>query len=91
MKKREFEKKIKDMNLDKLYYQDRKPEISKGIYEDNEKNCIYGCYFDGEKYVAFFKDTERSIIREIGNFTSEDEAYDKLFEAIKLWSKKYNK
>lgn len=91
MKKREFEKKIKDMNLDKLYYQDRKPEFSKGIYEDNDKNCIYGCYFDGEKYVVFFKDTERSIIREIGNFTSEDEAYDKLFEVIKLWSKKYNK
>lgn len=91
MKKREFEKKIKDMNLDKLYYQDRKPEFSKGIYEDNDKNCIYGCYFDGEKYVVFFKDTERSIIREIGNFTSEDEAYDKLFEVIKLWSKNYNK
>lgn len=91
MKKREFEKKIKDMNLDKLYYQDIKPEFSKGIYEDNDKNCIYGCYFDGEKYVVFFKDTERSIIREIGNFTSEDEAYDKLFEVIKLWSKNYNK
>lgn len=91
MKKQEFEKRIKQMKLDKLYYQDRKPEFSKGIYEDNDKNCIYGCYFDGEKYVVFFKDTERSIIREIGNFTSEDEAYDKLFEVIKLWSKKYNK
>lgn len=53
MKKREFEKKIKEMNLDKLYYQDRKPEFTKGIYEDN-KNCIYGCYLDGEKYVVFF-------------------------------------
>lgn len=90
MKKREFEKKIKEMNLDKLYYQDRKPEFTKGIYEDN-KNCIYGCYLDGEKYVVFFKDTERAIIKELGSFKSEDEAYDKLFEIINLWAKKCNK
>lgn len=91
MKKQEFEKRIKQMKLDKLYYQDRKPEFSKGIYEDNDENSIYGCYFDGKKYVIFFKDAERGIIKNLGSYETEEEAYDKLFETINLWTEKHSK
>lgn len=92
MKKKEFEKKVKELNLDRIYYRGRMTQDpSKGFFEDSDENGIYGCYQEGEKYVVFFKDTERAIIKVIGNYETEDEAYDKLFETISLWAQKNNK
>ncbi len=33
------------MKLDKLYYQDRKLELSKGIYEENDKKVYMDAIF----------------------------------------------
>lgn len=88
MNKKEFEKKIKELKLEKIYYQGRIQEYSKGIYEDNSKNSMYGCYFDGQRYVIFFKDSERGFIKEIGYYKTEEDAYDKLFETISEWAQK---
>lgn len=88
MKKREFEKRIKELNLERIYYRGRMvQDPSKSFFEDSDENGIYGCYLDGEKYVIFFKDTERAIIKVIGTYDTEDEAYDKLLETISLWAK----
>lgn len=88
MKRREFENKVKELNLEKIYYRGRiVQDPTKGFFEDSDENGTYGCYLDGEKYVIFFKDTERAIIKIIGTYETEDEAYDKLFETISLWSK----
>ena len=38
-------KKIKEMKLDKLFYQDRKLELSKGIYEENDKKVYMDAIF----------------------------------------------
>lgn len=82
MKRREFEEKIKELSLDKIYYQGRVQEYSRNLYEDNKKNNIYGCYFNGTDYIIFFKDFERNVTKELGHYKTEDEAYDKLFEKI---------
>lgn len=92
MNKKEFEKKIKELNLEKIYYQTRKNEYSKEIvYEESNKHNLYGCYLDGDSYVIFFKDAERGLIKELGYYKTEEEAYDELFRIISLWANKNNK
>ncbi len=92
MNKKEFEQKVKKLNLDRIYYRGRiVQDPVKGFFEDSDENGIYGCYQEDEKYIVFFKDAERAIIKVIGSYETEDEAYDKLFETISLWKEKNNK
>ncbi len=92
MNKKEFEKKIKELNLERIYNRGRMIQDStKRFFENSDENGIYGCYQDKEKYVVFFKDGERAIIKVIGSYETEDEAYDKLFQVISLWAQKNNK
>lgn len=86
MKKSEFERKIKELKLEKIYCEGKTEEQSKEFYETN--SGIYGCYKDKDMYIVFFKDSERGIIKEIGCYKTEDEAYSKLFETINLWNNK---
>ncbi len=93
MTKSEFEKRVKEFNLQKVYQEDETTKIfgtKKELYIDKKTNDLYGCAFDEAKelYVIFFIDSERDIAKDIGRFKTEDEAYEKLFNKIKKWSTK---
>lgn len=93
MTKAEFEKRIKEFNLQKVYYEDEIKRFfgnQKELYLDKETSDLYGCFFDEEtkKYIVFFVDAERGVARDIGSYKTEDEAYEKLFNKIKKWSLK---
>lgn len=89
MKKVEFEKKIKELNVKRIYFNNRpyEYEFSRNFYDDDKEN-IYGCYYNGHEYIIFFKDIERGVTSEIDRFRTEDEAYDSLYERIVKWLKK---
>lgn len=83
MTKKEFDEKIKELRVAKKYYS---TEHLKGFeyYIDEEKFAIFGCFSDvNKKYVVFYKDFEREKSKEIGEFDTEEEAYDVLLEIIK--------
>ena len=93
MTKAEFEKRIKEFNLQKVYQEDEKTNIfgtKKELYIDKGTNDLYGCFFEEEKemYIIFFIDAERGVAKDIGKSKTEDEAYEKLFNKIKKWSLK---
>ena len=93
MTKSEFEKRVKEFNLQKVYQEDETTKIfgtNKEIFIDKDTNDLYGCAFDENKnlHIIFFIDAERDIAKDIGRFKTEDEAYEKLFNKIKKWSLK---
>ena len=93
MTKSEFEKKVKEFNLQKVYQEDETTKVfgtKKELFIDKTTNDLYGCAFDETKniYIIFFIDAERDIAKDIGKFKTEDEAYEKLFNKIKKWSTK---
>lgn len=92
MKKTEFEKKIKELNIEKIYVKGKQfeYEYSREFYDDDQGN-IYGCYYNGHEYIIFFKDLERGTTKEIDKFITEDEAYDGLYEKIVKLAKKMEK
>ena len=92
MTKTEFEKKIKKLNLQKVYKDNGFEKIFekiKEIYIDKTTNDVYGCFFDTEQknYIIFFIDAERGIAKDLGDFRTEDEAYEHLFFKIDKWKK----
>ncbi len=93
MNKAEFEKKVKEFNLQKIHYDDEMQRVfgnSRNLYLDKETCDLYGCFFDEEtkKFIIFFVDAERSVAKDIGSYKTEEEAYEKLFNKIKKWSLK---
>ena len=93
MTKSEFEKRIKEFNLKKVYREDEITNVfgrKKELYIDKITNDLYGCAFDETRklYIIFFIDLERDIARGIGKSQTEDEAYERLFYKIKKWSTK---
>lgn len=84
MKKAEFEKKIKKLNLQKIYQEDEFQKVFgklKEIYIDKNTNDIYGCFFEEKQkeYIIFFVDSERGVIKDFGSFKTEEDAYERLF------------
>ena len=85
MKKSEFEEKIKEFNLEKIYHDGRLISYSdeeSSYYMDHLREEIYGCNVLNKVYIAFFTDLERGMIIELGRFRSEDDAYEKLFNTL---------
>ena len=95
MKKIEFEKKIKEFNLDKIVHEGQLKTYSnkeKSFYKDHKRENLYGCYLDEDgRFIIFFTDAERGIVRELGSFAKEDEAYDALYKILVEWSKENEK
>lgn len=96
MTKQEFENKIKQLNLEKVYLNGKIQTYTKNqkeIYRDNQRDNLYGCYYNelDKKYITFFTDAERGIVETIGEYKTEEEAYDNLFKIIKKWNEDYNK
>lgn len=94
MKKSEFERKIKKLNLEKVHRQGKIQTYSrdeKEYYKDNERENLYGCYYNAGQYTIFFTDAERGILEELGYYQTEDEAYDNLFRIIQSWEDDYQK
>lgn len=92
MKKIEFESKIKELNVERIYFRGKQLEYeyAREFYND-EKGNVYGCYHNGHEYVIFFKDLERGVTDELDKFKTEDEAYDNLYERLIKWTKKKEK
>ena len=96
MKKSEFEKKIKELKLEKIYQEGSLQSYSqkqREYYREKERESFYGCYYDSElkRYVIFFKDSERNVVKHLGNYKTEDEAYDNLFKEINEWKDEFQK
>lgn len=95
MKKSEFERKIKELKLEKIHRNGKIQVYSQNhneLYKDNKRDNLYGCYYDDKdkEYVIFFTDAERGIVEHIGVYRTEDDAYDNLFQTIKEWEAEYN-
>lgn len=82
----EFEKKAKAYNIAKVIRDGKLNtgyDNNKSLYIDTQNFNIYGCDFVDKKYVIYFIDPEREIIKEIGIYDTKDEAFDNLFKTIK--------
>ena len=82
MTKKEFESKIKNKNYNRETY-------NKGLfkkieyYVDHERFHIIACYCNEEKkYVVYFKDFERNVVKEIGKYDTDQEAYDVMWDFV---------
>ena len=89
MKKKEFEEKIKEYDIEKIPNKGLIKSIIERNYEyysrKNEVNNIYGIQRKDKEYIVFFKDIERGITNDIGCFSTEDEAYEVLLNTINSW------
>lgn len=90
MKKVEFEKKIKELKLEKVYREGKIQVYSNeqnDYYRDKIKDNIYGCCLrsNTKDYVIFFTDVERGIVVDLGIFKTEEEAYEELFKIVQEW------
>lgn len=87
MKKIEFENKCEKLGLKKVYsdgvLQNYKQQ--REFYKLSQTGVFFGCYFGKNEYIVFFKDSERGIENMIGQFKTEDEAYENLYQIIKKW------
>ena len=94
MKKAEFESKIKEFNLERIVHEGQLKTYSnkeKAFYKDHKRENLYGCYLDENKYIIFFTDAERGIVRELGSYVKEDDAYDALYKILVEWRKENEK
>lgn len=82
MNKKEFVKKMSELNLVKKNYKSK--EFKKfEYYVDKVRFFIVGYYMNkNNKYIIFFKDFEREAFKEIGEFEQEEEVYEPLIELI---------
>lgn len=85
MNKTDFEKKIKKMGLEKITSSNLEQVITKSTYySEKKRDNFYGFYQNKKKkFVIFFKDPERGIVTELGEYDTEEEAYDKLIAELK--------
>lgn len=85
MTKTDFEKKIKKFGLAKIHTLNLVDAITKTTYYSDEKReNYYGCYYKSKdkKYIVFFKDPERGITSEFGDYETEEDAYDGLLKIL---------
>jgi len=90
MNRVEFEEKLKEYNLERIYhngYLKTYENEQKMYYRDQIRENIYGCYKSNKEYVIFFSDAERGIITELGRFFSEEDAFTNLLKILKKWKK----
>lgn len=93
MKKLEFESKIGELGLRKIYSEGvlQNYKQQREFYKLSQNGVFFGCYFSKNEYVVFFKDSERGIEKMIGQFKTEDEAYENLYKVIKNWDEEHKK
>ena len=94
MKKEEFERKIKELRLEKVQVAGQiqtYAKTQKEFYRENNRDNFYGCYYHSASgdYVIFYTDAERGVVNTLGAYKTEDEAYDNLFMIIKKWKEEY--
>jgi hypothetical protein len=56
--------------------------LKNGVF--NNKPNVFGCYKGIESYVIFMTDDERGVAYWGNTFDTENEAYDALYEFVKL-------
>ena len=88
MNKADFEKEVEKMGLEKVDKSVLNYESNISYYVDEKRTDIYGIYKNPEKqYVIFYKCLERSIMKNLGEYKTEEEAYDVLLADLKNCSK----
>ena len=90
MTKLEFERKIKEFEVQKVFCENEpqnKASKLRELYLDKKNSDLYGCFYDKEnkEYVIFFIDAERGIMKDLGSYKNENEAYEKLYLNIHRW------
>ena len=96
MKRAEFEKKIKELKLERVHREGKIQTYSNEqneYYRDKVKDNLYGCCFNERlgKYIIFFTDVERGIVVDLGSFVTEEKAYEELFEIVRNWEADFAK
>lgn len=88
MKKEEFDAEVQKIGLEKVDKSLFNHESNISYYIDEKRTDVYGLYRnDKNKYVVFYKCIERSVFKNLGEYSSEEEAYDVLLEDLKKYSK----
>lgn len=88
MNKADFEKEVKEMGLEKVDKSVVNLESNISYYIDEKRTDVYGVYKNEErKYIVFYKCLERSIFKNLGEYNTEEEAYDVLLDDLKNCSK----
>ena len=84
MKKKEFESKMKKLHYKRVHNKGEESDFCDYYVNPKELN-IYGINKDKDVFVAFYKDSERGIVTEIGRFKNDEDAYGKLMETVDSW------
>ena len=85
MNKKDFLKKVEKLGCTRVPRNEKELLGKNAVYLLEEKTGdLYGIYKNKEnKYVLFYKASERAISKTIGEYDIEDEAFEKLYDYIK--------
>ena len=84
MNKKEFEEEVEKMGLESVKVFIDNHITRKSYYLDSNRLDIYGIYKNSEgKYVVFYRSVERETSKELGQYETEEEAYDNLLKDLK--------
>ena len=87
MEKKDFESMMKKLKYKRIHNKMEKKDYCDYYVNSKELN-IYGINKEKDKYVVFYKDSERGIVTEIGKFDNDNDAYEKLKETVHIWEEK---
>ena len=95
MTKQEFEARIRAEGLievcdrgSKKIYIDSEKVVKNGKWISNETNA-FGCYKGANSYIIFMTDDERGIAYWSESYEKESDAYDALYDFLKLLDQIY--
>ena len=54
-------------------------------YVNSKELNIYGINKEDGKFIAFYKDSERGIVTEIGRYDDDIDAYNELITVVEKW------
>ena len=84
MEKKEFEKRMKKLKYKRIHNKLQKKNYCDYYVNSKELN-IYGINKEDGKFIAFYKDSERGIVTEIGRYDDDIDAYNELITVVEKW------
>lgn len=84
MDKSEFESRMKKLKYKRIHNKLEKKDYCDYYVNSKELN-IYGINKEDGKFIAFYKDSERGIVTEIGKYDNDTDAYNNLIEVVEKW------
>ena len=89
MEKKEFEKRMKEIKYKRIHNKLQKKNYCDYYVNSKELN-IYGIQKEDGKFIAFYKDSERGIVTEIGRYDDDIDAYNGLINVVEKWEEQTN-